>query len=230
MLKSLRYSAAALILVGTWTTMTACASTYGYGGQRNGGGYGNYGRQIERIAYDNGYRDGARAGERDGRSGRPFSYNRHDDWRDADDGYRREYGNYDFYRRSYRNAFETGYSESYNRYGNYGNYGNNGGRYPRNYPNGGSYPTYPSYPTPSGPGGVAVPRGSYSPAGQNGYRDGLGAGRDDARSRRAFDPVRAKRYREGDNDYDNRYGSRDEYKREYRSAFQQGYRDGYGGR
>ncbi|OLC78801.1 MAG: hypothetical protein AUH72_15365 [Acidobacteria bacterium 13_1_40CM_4_65_8] len=77
---------------------------------------------------------------------------------------------------------------------------------------------------------MAVPRGSYSPAGQNGYRDGLGAGRDDARSRRAFDPVRAKRYREGDNDYDNRYGSRDEYKREYRSAFQQGYRDGYGGR
>jgi len=217
---ALRRGLAALLIGGLWMTAAACAAqTYGYpNGPRNGG---YYGRDVSRIAYDNGFRDGARAGERDGRSGRPFSYNRHDDWRDADDGYRREFGNYDFYRRTYRNGFENGYSNSYNQY-------NYGGRYPRNYPNGGGYPSYPTYPTyPSGPGGVAIPRGSYSPAGQNGYRDGLEAGRDDARSRRAFDPVRAKRYRDGDHDYDNRYGSRDEYKREYRAAFQQGYQDGY---
>jgi hypothetical protein len=220
--RSLRPIWTVLLVTGMAMTGTACA-TYGYGGQRSGG-YGGYGRQIERVAYDNGVRDGARAGERDGRSGRPFSYNRHDDWRDADDGYRREYGNYDVYRRTYRSGFENGYSDSYNRYNRYGN----SGRYPRDYPNGGyggNYPTYPSYP---GRGGVAVPRGSYSPAGQNGYRDGLEAGRDDARSRRAVDPHRAKRYREGDHDYDNRYGSRDEYKREYRAAFEQGYQDGYG--
>jgi hypothetical protein len=223
MLSSTRLFSAALLIGGLWITAPACAAqTYGYpSGPRNGG---YYGRDIQRVAYDNGYRDGQRAGERDGRSGRPFSYNRHDDWRSADDGYRREFGNFDVYRRSYRNGFESAYSDSYNRYGNYG-------RSPRNYPNGGSYPTYPTYPTyPSGAGGGAVPRGSYSPAGQNGYRDGLEAGRDDSRSRHAFDPQRAKRYREGDHDYDNRYGSRDEYKREYRAAFQQGYRDGYGGR
>jgi hypothetical protein len=79
------------------------------------------------------------------------------------------------------------------------------------------------------------PRGGYpsarevdgSVAARNGYRDGLDAGRDDARHRGRFDPVRARRYREGDHDYDRRYGSRDEYKREYRSAFERGYRDGF---
>jgi len=76
-----------------------------------------------------------------------------------------------------------------------------------------------------------VPRngGYYSAAADTGYRDGVEAGRDDARDRRRYDPVRTKRYREGDHDYNNRYGSRDAYKRDYRAAFEQGYRDGYQG-
>src|SRR5260221_331685 len=61
-----------------------------------------------------------------------------------------------------------------------------------------------------------------------GYREGLEEGQSDARDRARFDPVRAKRYRDGDHDYNNRYGDRDTYKREYRSAFEQGYREGYG--
>ena len=214
MLKSNRYLAAALLIGGLWMTAPACAAqTYGYPSGRPVG----HGYDLDRVAYDNGYRDGRRAGERDARDRRSFSYNRHDDWRNGDDGYRREFGNFDRYRRTYRNGFETAYSDSYNRYGRY----SNGPVYP-------TYPTYPTYPEYPGRPGVAVPRGSYSLAGQNGYRDGLDAGRDDARARRAFDPVRAKRYRDGDHDYDNRYGSRDEYKREYRAAFQQGYQDGYG--
>ena len=44
----------------------------------------------------------------------------------------------------------------------------------------------------------------------------------------SVNPIRAKRYREGDHDYDSRYGSREDYKREYRAAFEQGYREGYG--
>jgi hypothetical protein len=211
-----RYFSAALLVAGLLTTAPACATqTYRYPSTRNGG---YYGRDVDRIAYDNGYRDGQRAGERDARSGRSYSYNRHDDWRSADDGYRREFGNFDYYRRTYRNAFERAYSDSFNRYAGYG----------RSQPSYPTYPTYPTYPGYPSRGGVAVPRGTYSPAGQNGYRDGLEAGRNDVRSRKAYDPVRAKRYREGDHDYDNRYGSRDEYKREYRAAFEQGYRDGYG--
>ncbi len=74
------------------------------------------------------------------------------------------------------------------------------------------------------------PRAAYvSLAERNGYRDGVDAGRDDARHRERFDPVRAKRYREGDHDYDRRYGSRDEYRRDYRAAFERGYRNGYEG-
>src|SRR5262245_31818442 len=151
-----------MMVAGLWITAPACAAqTYGY---PRGGGYG---RDIERRAYDNGYRDGVRAGERDARSGRSFSYNRHDDWRDGDDGYSRAYGDRDWYRRSFRSGFESGYSESYNRYGNYG-------RNPRGgYPDYRTSPSYPSY-----PGGVGVPRGGYSGAAQIGYRDGLEAGRD----------------------------------------------------
>ena len=82
---------------------------------------------------------------------------------------------------------------------------------------------------------TGYPRAGYPPArdayasvaARNGYRDGIEAGRDDARHRERFDPVRARRYREGDHDYDRRYGSRDEYKREYRAAFERGYREGY---
>ena len=72
------------------------------------------------------------------------------------------------------------------------------------------------------------PRADYvSIAARNGYRDGVDEGRSDARHRERFDPVRAKRYREGDHDYDRRYGPRDEYKREYRAAFERGYREGF---
>ena len=81
------------------------------------------------------------------------------------------------------------------------------------------------------------PRGGYPPAQsrgryvsraeQTGFRDGVQAGRDDARHRERFDPVRARRYRQGDHEYDRRYGSRDEYARDYRSAFERGYREGY---
>ena len=86
-------------------------------------------RDLERRGYDYGHRDGLKAGERDARSGRPFSFNRHDEWRDADDGYRRGYGDRDVYRRSFRNGFESGYSDAYNRYGYYGR-GPRGSAYP----------------------------------------------------------------------------------------------------
>jgi hypothetical protein len=85
---------------------------------------------------------------------------------------------------------------------------------------------------------TGYPRANYPPppqvradyisvAARNGYRDGVDAGRDDARHRERFDPVRAMRYRDGDHDYDRRYGPRDEYGRDYRSAFERGYDDGY---
>jgi len=180
-------------------------------------------RQVDRRAYDNGYRQGVRDGENDVRRNRNYSPQQHGEYRDADQGYRRNDGNIDQYRRSYRQGYQTGYNESFNRYGNYGG----SSRYPTN-PNYPTYPTNPNYPTyPTYPNGTAIPRGSYSPASDNGYRDGLEQGRNAARHGDRFDPVREKRYRDGDHNYNSRYGSRDQYKREYRVAFEQGYRDGY---
>jgi hypothetical protein len=198
----------AILIVAAVTITTACASgTYRYSSR---GGDRSDIRELERRGYDNGYRNGRNAGEHDARNGGPFSFNRHDDWRDADGGYSRGYGDRDLYRRSFRSGFESGYTDAFNRYGNYN-------RAPR----AGGYPTYQNG------NERGVPRAGYSPAAQNGHRDGVEAGRDDARSRHPFDPARAKRYREGDHDYDNRYGSRDQYKREYRAAFQQGYQEGF---
>jgi hypothetical protein len=211
MLSRYRYFPALLLVAGVWIATPACAAqTYGY---RDRG----YARELERRAYDNGFREGLQEGQNDARRGHDFSYERHNEFRDADQGFRRGDGDRDLYRRSYRQGFETGYGEAYKRFAP------NDGRSPR----GSAYPTYPIIPpyatSPEYPSGRGV-----SLAAQNGHRDGFDAGRNDARDRARFDPVRAKRYREGDHDYDNRYGSRDDYKRDYRAAFEQGYREGYG--
>ena len=61
----------------------------------------------------------------------------------------------------------------------------------------------------------------------NGHADGYEKGLDDGRDRRPFDPVRHRRYREGDRGYDGRYGSRAQYENVYRDAFRRGYEMGY---
>ena len=223
MFKAHRYFPALLLVAGVAVAAPACAAqTYGYGYPTRGGVYG---RDLERRAYDNGYREGLEQGRNDARRNRSFSPDRHGEFRDADDGYHRGDGDREWYRRAYRQGFQSGYRESFDRiarsYGRYGDYGNRGGVY-----NGGVY-SGPVYQDPR----VVTPRGGYGNVGaQVGYRDGFDAGRSDARDRNRFDPVRSKRYREGDHDYNGRYGDRDTYKREYRAAFEQGYREGYGAR
>lgn len=107
----------AVVLSMSALASTACATGYAYGQgtYRDRGGYndGRYVRDIERVAYDNGFREGLRQGERDGRSNRRFEPQRHNEWRDANNGFRREYGDHTFYRRSFRNGFEAGYSQAY---------------------------------------------------------------------------------------------------------------------
>jgi hypothetical protein len=117
----------ALAIVATIGAAPACASSrYYYPGDRPGyGGYGTYGRgtygngggymqEVERIAHQNGYHEGREAGETDARRGRSFSFDRHDDWRDADEGYKRQYGDREFYRHEFREGFSAGYTEAYN--------------------------------------------------------------------------------------------------------------------
>jgi hypothetical protein len=132
-----------------------------------------YGRDIERRAYDYGYREGLQQGNSDARRNRSFSPESHSEFRNADDGYSRSDGDRSFYRQNYRQGFQVGYRESYDRLARSSVYGNRGGVY-------------------GGP--VVTPRvgvgvGGY--AAQVGYRDGFDAGRNDARDRNRFDPVRS---------------------------------------
>jgi hypothetical protein len=68
------------------------------------------------IAFDDGYRDGVREGEKDLRSHEKFDPSDHDLYRDADHDYRRSYGDKEFYKRNYREGFLRGYQDAYGRW------------------------------------------------------------------------------------------------------------------
>jgi hypothetical protein len=104
----------ALALAGLVAATPACAAqAYRYGPPRDGG----YARDIERQAYDRGFREGIEEGRNDARHNRRFSYDRHNEYRDADNGYHRGEGDREFYRRSYRAGFQAGYNQAFNRNG-----------------------------------------------------------------------------------------------------------------
>ena len=97
-------------------------------------------------------------------------------------------------------------------------------RYPDRYPYPESRSPYPDrYPDRGN-------RGYDSMAFDNGYRDGLEKGLEDARDNDSYDPQRHSRYRSGDRGYERRYGPKEEYKNVYREGFRSGYEEGYRGR
>ena len=108
--------APALALLGALVAAPACTTGgYAYRGDRP---YDrdDRARYVERIAHDNGFREGRVAGDKDARHGKSFSPERHGDFRDADDGYRRDFGDKEFYRREFREGYRAGYGESYDAY------------------------------------------------------------------------------------------------------------------
>ena len=106
-------------------------------------------------------------------------------------------------------------------YENDRNYRNNDRVYGNGYPN-----TYPAYPN-RGYGNNNGYYGTNTVAYDNGYQKGLEKGRNDARDRDSYDPVRYKEYRNADNGYNSRYGSKDQYKLAYRDGFEAGYAQAY---
>ena len=173
---------------------------------------------ARRVAYDQGYREGIKEGEKDARRGDRFYYQDEKEFRDGDRGYHRNYGDRERYRQSFRSGYATGYQDGYRRLSANSRNGNGGWRSnrPGVYGNRG----YGGY----GNGGY----GYYSPAFDNGARDGYEKGQEDIRKNRNFDPLRHSWYRSGDRHYEREYGSRDEYKNVYRRGFQEGYERGYG--
>jgi hypothetical protein len=160
---------------------------------------------ARRAAYDNGYRDGLKRGEQAARDRRPFDVERERDYRNAEGGYNRSFGDRNRYRNDYRGAFAQGYRDGYN------------GR--------GTRPVIGGSPAYGGKGGYGTyPYGNAGyGAFQNGVADGYRKALEDIDGRRFPDARRHKWYRAGDHDYDKAYGSKDAYKNEYRRGFQEGY-------
>ena len=178
---------------------------------------------ARRAAYDQGYREGVKEGEKDARRGDRFDYRDERAFQSADRGYHRSFGDRERYRQIFRDGYSAGYSQAFNRLSRYGNSGYRTGPVVRGpYGQQGPYPSQGGYGT-----GVYRNGGYYSPAFDNGTRDGYEKGQEDARKERSFDPLRHSWYRSGDRHYENRYGSREQYKDVYRRGFQQGYEQGF---
>ncbi len=78
--------------------------------------------EARRAAYDNGFREGLKEGEKDGRGRDRFEYRDERDFQRADVGYHRNYGDVDRYRQSFRAGFIDGYGQAYGRYNRGGSY------------------------------------------------------------------------------------------------------------
>jgi hypothetical protein len=74
---------------------------------------GGYPGVSDDIGFSNGFEEGYKRGADDGRDRDRFDPRRHGRYRDADQGYRREYGPKGVYEVSYRRGFERGYEEGY---------------------------------------------------------------------------------------------------------------------
>jgi hypothetical protein len=60
-----------------------------------------------------GYQDGQRQGQHDRDKNRGYDLWRNDDFKDADKGYRSEFGDKRDYQNGYRRGFESGYQAGY---------------------------------------------------------------------------------------------------------------------
>lgn len=177
--------------------------------------------ELRRLAYDEGYREGAKEGERDARRNDRFNYQGKREYQRADRGYHRSIGDRERYRQLFRDGYAAGYSNTYSRLAR----NDRNDRWP------GAYGRQGPYVQQRGPvygGNGRYPGGAYyTPAIDNGARDGYEKGLEDVRKNRSYDPLRHSWYRSGDRHYEGRYGSREQYKDAYRQGFQRGYERGY---
>ena len=81
---------------------------------------GRYGYGYEN-ARQQGYSYGVNVGAADAQRGQSYNPQRSRYWKNATEGYNSSYGNRGQYKEIFRNAFEQGYREGYQRYGGYNN-------------------------------------------------------------------------------------------------------------
>ena len=121
---SVRWIAAGAVAASALTAIPAQAGVVewifggGYDGRGRYRDYGYQGIQYTRSrGFDRGYRDGLKHGRKDGDKGRSFYVARDNDFRDADNGYHRDYGPRREYARGYRDGYDEGYRRGYAEYG-----------------------------------------------------------------------------------------------------------------
>ena len=86
----------------------------------------NYGNNGYEVARQQGYSYGLNVGAADAQRGQSYNPQRSKYWRNANEGYNGYYGNRDQFKQVFRNAFEQGYREGFQRYSS-----NRRGRWPR---------------------------------------------------------------------------------------------------
>lgn len=85
---------------------------YGWGNRNQRDDYYSRG-SYNRVAFQNGYRDGLDDGQKDMRKNEDFDPNDHGDYRDADNGYKSGYGSKEAYKQEYRQGYLGGYREGF---------------------------------------------------------------------------------------------------------------------
>jgi len=122
-MKSIRFGVIALMALGAAALASAQGQYAPYGqpgyGQPGYGqpGYGQQGGRYDRRgggpAYQIGFEDGRRDGERDAFSGHSFRPEHSGNFHHADRGYRRDFGPKQWYKDTYRSGYTEGYRAGY---------------------------------------------------------------------------------------------------------------------
>ena len=87
---------------------------YGYGGYGGyGNGYGSYGSYAYQAGYERGRSEGLKQGDRDDNRDRRYEYRDEKTYRNADKGYKREFGPRDAYQAGFRRGYVQGYDQGY---------------------------------------------------------------------------------------------------------------------
>lgn len=202
---------------------------------RNWDNYGNYGGSFDlrqtalNAGYNEGLKDGTAARERN----RNSDYSNQSAYRRATKDYSSRLGDRELYRRYFREAYQTGFSDGFNPQDTYnnnrdrdwnrnnnGNNGNNGNNANNGNRRGRNWDRYDNY------GGSFDLRQTALNAG---YNEGIKEGRND-RNRSGNSDFRNKgAYQKATTDYSSRLGDRALYQRYYRAGYENGYYDGLNG-
>jgi hypothetical protein len=170
--------------------------------------YDDYGRgvaQARQYGYDNGFRDGQRRGQHEGRENDPYDYHT-PDWRQASHGYKNWMGPIS----AFQNGYQQGYAEGFR-------VGFNSVR--PAYRGDGSRDDY--Y------------RGQHFYGSDNriayntGYQDGAEIAREDMYNNKRFNPEPRGRFDDRDHGYRREYGDKNFYNSQYTEGYRAGYQATY---